>query len=700
MRPPALALKNDNGRTRFLLVLVILVLGCALAGEAVIRQVEDRAVTVATSAAVTRVGLRADAARQLVAAGQQYLEALFDLAQDRNRLLLNGNGSHQAIEDRLARLAARRSFGVFQVALIDADGVNRWSSLGGQVHVDLSDRPHFRAHVDRNIGVHVSEPLTGRVSGQVSVQFSRRLNRPDGGFGGVIVLSVDPAVMTEDLMRLNGPTAWDIAVVRLETGQPVVRQVPADTPSLWGELQQRYPIRGGDVDVRLELRGDAYFVSRRRLDNFPLAIVVGSPAARELQDVENLHQTLLLTRLGALLALLAGAAWLIVGRSRAAVARALVVERAVAAEQARILDNMDMAVCVMRLRGAEEARVTFANRRYRKAQQALGCPPGAVIKPLSSPERAAATEELLHHGQATIERQFRNADGEMRWLRVIFTLIDRWDDELEVLEVAVDIQAEKAAAAAAISASRLATLGELSAGLAHELSQPLSVISLSAELSRMLLSRPDAARGAPDLAPVAERQQVIIDMVARAKTITDHLRMFSRQEQDEVHPVELGAVLRGAALLVEGALKDQSVELTTDIADDLPLVWGLQVLLEQVVMNLLLNARDAMREMPFDQRRVRVEARATGDQVEVRVLDNGSGIPESVQERLFEPFFTTKTVGQGTGLGLSICFGIMQTCGGSITAANRPEGGAVFTLRLKPVALQEFEEAAEHQGSN
>jgi C4-dicarboxylate-specific signal transduction histidine kinase len=82
------------------------------------------------------------------------------------------------------------------------------------------------------------------------------------------------------------------------------------------------------------------------------------------------------------------------------------------------------------------------------------------------------------------------------------------------------------------------------------------------------------------------------------------------------------------------------------------------------------------------------------------VLDNGSGIPEAALERLFEPFFTTKAVGQGTGLGLSICFGIMQACGGSITAANRPEGGAVFTLRLKPAVLEEFEEATEAQGRN
>ena len=700
MRQPALALTKDTSRTRFLVVLFMLVLCCVVGGEAVIREFEDRAVNMARAAAVTRVGLRADAARQLVAAGQQYLEALFDLAQDRNRLLLNGNGSHQAIEDRLARLAARRSFGVFQVAVIDADGVNRWSSLGGYVHVDLSDRPHFRAHVERNIGVYVSAPLTGRVSGQVSVQFSRRLSRPDGSFGGVTVLSVDPAVMTEDLMRLNGPAAWDIAVVRLETGQPVVREGRADAPSLWSELQQRYPIRGGDIDVRLERSGHAYFVSRRLLADFPLAIVVGSPAANELQDTENLHETLLLTRVGALLALLAGAAWLIVARSRAAVARALLAERAGAAEQARILDNLGMAVCVIRLRGAEEPRVTFANRRYRQLQQALGRPPGAVIEPLGSLERAAAMEGLQRHGQATLERQFRHPSGEIRWTRVIFTLIDRWDDELEVLTVALDIHAEKAAAAAAISSSRLATLGELSAGLAHELSQPLSVISLSAELSRMLLSRQDATPGAPDLAPVAERQQVIIDMVARAKTITDHLRTFSRREQDEAHPVELGAVLRGAALLVEGALKDQSVAMTTDIAEGLPLVWGQQLLLEQVMMNLLLNARDAMRETPFAQRQVRVEAAVTADEVEIRVLDNGPGIPDSILERLFEPFFTTKPVGQGTGLGLSICFGIMQSCGGSITAANRQEGGAVFTLRLKPVALQAFEEAAEHQGSN
>ena len=702
MRLLTQALTSIGSQRRFLFILSAAMLCIVLAGEGATRWIYRQAAEQAAAQAAVRVGLRADAAGYIMEATMQGMRALFDLAEDRARLMAAGDATYTAIEGRLAKLAERRSFGVFQVAAIDPDGVNRWSSIGGHVHVDLSDRAHFRVHFGDDSGLYVSEPIVGRVSGRETIQFSRRLNRRDGSFGGVTVLSVDPALLAQELTRLVGPSHGDVMLVRDRNSRPLARQRREAAIDPWARIGSALPGVWDNANLRAYSAADGqeFFLARRTLAGTPLAVVVFSPASEEMASLERLAFTLVLTRGGGLAALIGLGAWLISTRNRAATNLALVAATASAAEQARMLDNMDLSVCIMRVRDDEIPTVIFANRRYEAQRLARGAPrhvPTEAEPPFSRAERAAIVAALRKRGRITVERQYHAPNGNLRWVRLMFTTIGESNGELEFLSVAADIETEKAAAAAAISTSRLATLGELSAGLAHELSQPLSVISLSAEVSRMLLAQAGAELAAPalpSLAQVAERQGIIVNMVARAKTITDHLRSFSRQQGEELEPVPLAAVMRGAKLLVEGALHDHGVALAVEMPEDLPQVWGRQVLLEQVLTNLLINARDAMQEVPVGQRQVRVEAVAIGDRVRVNVLDHGPGIPEHVMGRLFEPFFTTKGAGQGTGLGLSICFGIMQSCGGTIAAANRPEGGAAFTLDFRPVTSPELAAAA------
>jgi two-component system C4-dicarboxylate transport sensor histidine kinase DctB len=269
-------------------------------------------------------------------------------------------------------------------------------------------------------------------------------------------------------------------------------------------------------------------------------------------------------------------------------------------------------------------------------------------------------------------------DGTLRWLRFHARMIAQDGDTLEAIVLLTDIEPEKAATAAAIAAARLATLGQLSVALAHEIGQPLTAIALYAEHSLLLAET--ASQKA--IAQITAYQELILQMVMRSREITDHLRRFGRRQDADMEPVSLPDVVRGALLLSNGPLAQAHITLEQDLSPDLPLVRGRQVLLEQVLTNVLLNACDAIEDAAAAIRRIRIIARAEDGCVTLHVADSGPGIPPQDMQRLFDPFFTTKPSGKGTGLGLSICQGILNACGGTIRAENAPDGGAVFILTL------------------
>jgi C4-dicarboxylate-specific signal transduction histidine kinase len=294
--------------------------------------------------------------------------------------------------------------------------------------------------------------------------------------------------------------------------------------------------------------------------------------------------------------------------------------------------------------------------------------------PVDHPEQLAAMALLRTGAVATRDVRLRQPDGGFRWMRFVEHAVAELPDGLEIVGLMTDVEAERAAMGSSIAAARLATLGEMATGLAHELSQPLTAMSMAAENAMNALRR-NRTEG------VIERLERVPQQAQRARAIIDHLRLFGRQQTDDQAPLRLDTVLDGAMVLVDGVLRDAGIEVTIDIPDDLPMFMGNQVLLEQVVMNLLLNARDAMAAQSGRPRAVRLSANATARAVELRVADSGTGIPEAVLPRIFEPFFTTKPAGEGTGLGLPICHGIIRSLGGTIVARNSG-GGAVFTITL------------------
>lgn len=246
-----------------------------------------------------------------------------------------------------------------------------------------------------------------------------------------------------------------------------------------------------------------------------------------------------------------------------------------------------------------------------------------------------------------------------------------------------DVTETRALRAQALISGNLATLGQMAASIAHEIGQPLQVISLAAAHAAHHLGTvqgPAGERGA--IATAAAEIERIGDQVDRTSAIISHLLAFSRGESSQ-STTHCATVVNGALRLVRGALQTAGVEIAVDLPPDLPDVRGGQVELEQVLINLFFNARDAMAGRA--ERHLMVRARTEGEAVLLEVEDTGGGIPTTLMTRVFDPFFTTKELGKGTGLGLAICRTTMESCGGSISAANAAKG-ALFTLRLARAA--------------
>ena len=241
-----------------------------------------------------------------------------------------------------------------------------------------------------------------------------------------------------------------------------------------------------------------------------------------------------------------------------------------------------------------------------------------------------------------------------------------------------------------IQASKMATLGEMATGVAHELNQPLSVIKT---VSSFWMKKLASAQPIPQetLSTLLTKVDSNVD---RATRIINHMRQFARKSDMEMAPVQLNDVLKSAFEIFSQQLKVRGIQVVWETHERLPRIHADPGRLEQVFINLLLNARDAIESRWGDQppadgehgeKTICLWTGTEGQEVVCRVCDTGTGIPENMAEKIFEPFFTTKEVGKGTGLGLSISYGIIKECGGSIAALPNDPCGTCFVVRF-PVA--------------
>ena len=238
-----------------------------------------------------------------------------------------------------------------------------------------------------------------------------------------------------------------------------------------------------------------------------------------------------------------------------------------------------------------------------------------------------------------------------------------------------------------IQASKMATLGEMATGVAHELNQPLSVIKTA---SRFFMKKINKKEKIEDevLFTLSEEIDSYVD---RATKIINHMRQFGRKSDTTLEKVQVNAVLEIAFEILGQQLKVRGIEIFWDLAPNLPLILADPDRLEQVFVNLLINARDAIDEnqQSYQPRKgakkISLKTRSHGKEITVEISDTGPGVEGAIVERIFEPFFTTKKVGQGTGLGLSISYGIIHDCKGSIRAVSGKGKGTTFIMKF-PIA--------------
>ena len=227
-----------------------------------------------------------------------------------------------------------------------------------------------------------------------------------------------------------------------------------------------------------------------------------------------------------------------------------------------------------------------------------------------------------------------------------------------------------------VQAGKLAALGRMSAALSHEINQPLAAARNYADSAALLIDRGDLPRARDNIGQ-------ILSLIDRMATIARHLRSVARKPDEPLKTIALDGVLAEALQIAEARLRTAGVSVALDLPDTLPPVRGGPVRLQQVLVNLLSNAADAM---DGTGGRIEITAQAEGANVLLAVRDHGPGVAPAIADRIFDPFFTTKTVGSGLGLGLSISYNIMQDFGGDLRVSNHPEGGAVFTLVLQSAA--------------
>lgn|SRR5688572_19510708 len=248
----------------------------------------------------------------------------------------------------------------------------------------------------------------------------------------------------------------------------------------------------------------------------------------------------------------------------------------------------------------------------------------------------------------------------------------------EVAQMVSDLQSQREqlekARVQLVQAEKLAALGALAGGVAHELNQPLTAILALTEL----LLEQERPRG-------AERQDIELILTAARKMarIVSAVRTFGRETPLTLRPMDVRLSVDDALVLMGEALRSASIEVDVTTDSSVPRVIADQESLEQVFINLIANARDALETaVPVGERLLSIHIEAAGPSVSVAVSDNGPGVSGDVVSRIFDPFFSTKPVGRGTGLGLSISHGIVEKHGGSLRYDRATIGGACFTVSL------------------
>jgi two-component system NtrC family sensor kinase len=343
----------------------------------------------------------------------------------------------------------------------------------------------------------------------------------------------------------------------------------------------------------------------------------------------------------------------------------------------KILSNTQSLILVADTAGL----VSYGNRRWSDAgfeqQELIGRPLLELAAPAYVRSLAGALQQTLNGQQVdNLELELVRGSGAAgKFSANLSPMRDEQGNITSIVVVLTDITDSAILRDKLVHAEKMAAVGQLVSGVAHEVNNPLTAILGFADLLMENPELPEAAR--KDL-------RVILQEAQRTKQIVQNLLSFARQMPPQRNPVQLNTILRRTVQLRAYDFTSHGIEVVENLDEDLPEVMGDAHQLQQVFLNILNNAYDAVHEVGRPAR-IEIMSTKSGEAVEVSFRDNGKGI--SYPDKIFDPFFTTKEVGKGTGLGLSICYGIVKEHGGEILCHNNLGGpGATFIVRLPAAA--------------
>jgi PAS domain S-box-containing protein len=558
-----------------------------------------------------------------------------------------------------------------------------------------ADRPHFKVHVARDTGkVFVGQPILSRLTGKSTIPISRRINKPDGSFGGIVSVQIEPIRFTEfygDATIRPGDVIALVGLDGISRARRVGQRDSSGESLEGGHLMVEQATRpAGTYRAGGKFDGVMRFYSYRTLRDYPLMVIVG------VSEQDVLHEPLqrrARNYLGAGLvsAVMALSALLLITaleRKRRTVVK---LEQAMGelnevhgrlAEQASLLDKAQDAIIVRDL----AHRITYWNK---SAERLYGWTAAEVIGTVAGdiqPYPAAfeeAMQKVLDHGDWMGELSQVGKDGRRLTVESRWTLVkDEAGRATGVLVINTDITERMKLEQQFLRAQRMESIGTLAGGIAHDLNNVLTPILMSIGL----LTDNEHDRDRLDILSTLETS------ARRGADMVQQVLSFARGVEGRRVQVQVADVLRDVQRIVTDTFL-KNIDLRMCIPDDLWTMSGDPVQLHQVLLNLCVNARDAMPDgggLTLSAANVTLDEAFTGANIDantgphvlLQVRDCGTGIAPDVIERIFEPFFTTKDVSKGTGLGLSTSLAIVKSHGGFIRVDSVPGEGATFSVYL------------------
>jgi signal transduction histidine kinase len=613
---------------------------------------------------------------------------------------------------------------VLQISMIGPDGIEVASSTSPIKGIDLSDRLHFRYHLDPSASQpYISVPLIGRVSGKLSTQISRRMTRRDGGFGGVLVVSIDPFYFSRlfDHIALGQDTVLNLVGIdgvvhgrRSVNGYQVGQQLRKA-----GHLARLLASDASTLTMRSNLDGKERIYAYAPVLGYPLYMIVGLATDNVLAAVDRQLRSYVAA--GGFLTFLVGwLSWYLAREIKSRHQRDMVaLGDKITRENKTLLDNALNNIHHGLLVYDKNDNIVVINRTfismYRLSLETAK--PGCTLRELLEQRRASGTlaedcdPEDLDGYFAKIDRHFMDKVIELPDGRSIHVAnqilgdggrVSTHEDVTErsrardrILHLNAELEgrvAERTAAlvkaqeevvATRIHAEKMESLGKLTGGIAHDFNNYLGIIVGNLDLARRLPAGDPMAK---------ELTEEALSGARRGAGLTKSLLAFSRRQPLASQRTDIGDALTVDAILLN-RLVGQDVTLTMEVA---PGLWPSCIDRDQFdscIINLGKNAFDAMprggaltimaRNVQLDERFAAVNSGVVpGDYVSIEVSDTGNGMDPETLKRVFEPFFSTKAVGHGTGLGLSMAFGFVRQSNGHISIRSEIGHGTTVQIHL------------------